>query len=148
MEAALRAGRVDAIPLSEPFWTFAEARGDLRLVSDFLGDAYATLEIAAWFTTREWIERNPGAARLVHEIFREAIRFIEDPANEPRVRDVIARYTSIDSATARRIRLPAFQAHFTLSHLDEVIADMRAHEFLRTPLATRDLLAGSPIEAR
>jgi ABC-type nitrate/sulfonate/bicarbonate transport system substrate-binding protein len=142
MEAALRAGRVDAVPLAEPFWTWAGSRGDLHVISYYLGDAYPDLEIAGWFTLASWQRTDPETAKAVDAAFRDAVDWLLDPANEASARQIIAQYTGTDSTTAMNMAFPTFRRHFTVARLQEMVSDMLAHGFLDAPIVVDSTLLG------
>ena len=144
MEGALRAGSVDAVPLAEPFWTFARGRGDLRVISYFLGEAWPVLEIAGWFTHARFREERPAAAAAVEAAFRDAVEWLRAPENEARARQIIARHTGTDSLTATTMSYPTFRLGFSLDRLRELAADMRAHGFLDRPLDVDSSLFARP----
>jgi NitT/TauT family transport system substrate-binding protein len=148
MEGALRSGSVDAVPLAEPFWTFAGGRGDLHVVSYFLGDAWPVLEIAGWFTLARFREERPEAAAAVEAAFTDAVAWLRDPANEARARQIIAQHTGTDSVTAANMSFPTFRLDFTLERLRELADDMRAHGFLDRPLTVDSSLFAAPARLR
>jgi NitT/TauT family transport system substrate-binding protein len=140
MENALRGGSVDAVPLAEPYWTFAGERGDLKVVSYYLGDAWPVLEIAGWFTLSDWRQQHAQTAAAVEAVFRDAVDWLRQPANEASARQIIGRYTGTDSLTAANMSFPTFQMGFTLERLRELVEDMTAHRFLDRPLVVDSTL--------
>lgn len=133
MESALRTGRVDAVPLVEPYWTRA-AGGEFRILAYPLAEAFADAEIAGWFTLESWRDERPEAARAVDRALREAIAWMEKPENEPQARRIIARYTGTDSLTSARMAYPSFRPGFTPERIRALVLDMVTHGFLEVPV--------------
>jgi len=130
MEPTLKSGQVDAIPVAEPFWSFAVKNGGVRKIADYFGDVYDEIEIASWFATKQWIEQNTTAARNVRDALIEAVTFLSNPANEARVREIIGKYTEIDSAIANKMGLPAFKSQLTINGLGVILNGMIEEGFV------------------
>jgi len=140
MENVLGSNQVDAIAVAEPFWTFAENHGGVRVLAYYYGDVYDSLEVTSWFATRQWIEKNPETAKKVHEVFVNAVSFLQDKKNENKVREIIAKYTQTDVNAARQIRLPSFKPQLTRDGLQRISDGMRAEGFLEKPVVLDNVL--------
>src|SRR5918992_2470115 len=56
MEAALAAGKVDAISVQEPFATAAVQKGTARVLAQPWGEVLPKFLIASWFASDKWIQ--------------------------------------------------------------------------------------------
>src|SRR5262245_23469472 len=58
MEAALSAGKIDAVSIHEPFFTAASQKGDVRVLAQPWGDVLPKFLIASWFASEKWLAKN------------------------------------------------------------------------------------------
>src|SRR5918996_2507349 len=58
MEAALTAGKVDAISVQEPFVTAAVAKAGARVLAHPWSEVLPKFLIASWFASEKWIQKN------------------------------------------------------------------------------------------
>ena len=80
MEAALIAGKVDAISVQEPFATAALEKGKARVLAHPWGDVLPKFLIASWFASDKWIQKNkPTGQAFVRAINRGIDAIQADP---------------------------------------------------------------------
>ena len=109
--AALKAKRVDAIWVVEPFRSQAAAEGFRLLMTPF-EEAAPNYTVAAYFASEEYIQKNPEiVARFVRAMNRSLDYAQEHP---DAVRKVVPTYTKIPEAAVEDMILPTFG-----SQLDE-----------------------------
>lgn len=91
MTAALERGAVDAAMLAEPF--LSTAGTNVRTLGkpyDVLGKRWL---IAGWFSTTNWIAKNPEAARKFAEVMRQTADWAN--ANPARAAAILEKYTKL-----------------------------------------------------
>jgi NitT/TauT family transport system substrate-binding protein len=105
MLAALEAGQVDAVSVTEPFYTIGSAGGAREILTVInLGGERPGFVTDTYFTTEEYLEQNPEVVAA----FRRAIYRANQMANEnpDLVRQVVATYTPIPEEILAQMRLP------------------------------------------
>jgi len=101
----LRGGSVDAVVSTDPFMTRITESGAgyvASYYSTFLPDNNQTIVHAA---KREWVAKNPGAARAFREALVEAAAFMQQPRNDARVRASIGKYTRLPADVLAKIQI-------------------------------------------
>ncbi len=103
--AALKARRVDAIWVVEPFRSQAEGEGFEVLLNPF-EEAAPNYTVANYFSSREYIERNP---EVVARFVRAIDRSLEHSQTHPEdVRKAVLSYTQIPEDVAKGMVLPTW----------------------------------------
>jgi NitT/TauT family transport system substrate-binding protein len=100
---ALDAKRVDAIWVVEPFQTAATKAGHRVLFHPF-EEAAPNFTVATYFTTQEYIERNPEIVERFVRAINKSMDYAEQHPEE--VRDIVTTYTQIPPALAEAMVLP------------------------------------------
>lgn len=101
----LRGGSVDAVVSTDPFMTRITESGAgyvASYYSTFLPDNNQTIVHAA---KREWVAKNPGAARAFREALVEAAAFMQQPRNDAKVRASIGKYTRLPADVLAKIQV-------------------------------------------
>jgi NitT/TauT family transport system substrate-binding protein len=101
----LRGGSVDAVVTADPFMSRITESGAGYVASyygTFLPDGNHTILHAA---KREWVAKNPAAARAFREAVQEAGAFVEQPKNDARVRASIGRYIKLPPEVLAKIQI-------------------------------------------
>jgi NitT/TauT family transport system substrate-binding protein len=91
----LRGGSVDAVVSADPFMSRIIESGAgyvASYYSTFLPENNQTIVHAA---KREWVEKNPAAARSFREALVEAGAFMRQPTNDAKVRAAIGKYIKL-----------------------------------------------------
>jgi ABC-type nitrate/sulfonate/bicarbonate transport system substrate-binding protein len=101
--AALDAKRVDAIWVVEPFQTAATKAGHRVLFHPF-EEAAPDFTVATYFTTQEYIEKNPEIVERFVRAINKSMEYAESHPDE--VRDIVTTYTKIPAALAKEMVLP------------------------------------------
>jgi NitT/TauT family transport system substrate-binding protein len=138
MAAALKAGRVDAISVVEPFVTAAEhSVGAVPAMSQCQGPT-ASLPLAGYFTTQSWLQRYPNTARA----FQRAIEKAQQLANTDHqaVVQILPTYTKLTPQTAALITLDTYPDTLNAAQLQRVADLMYSGGLLKSPLNVSTLL--------
>jgi len=130
MESVLRSKQVDAITVPEPFWTYAEKTGGIKVIGYYFSDAFDRIEIASWYANKKWINENKELAKKLEQVFKKSVKFIENPNNESEFRNILIKYTNIDTTTSTKMRLPKFQNNLSNSFIQKLIKEMKYYNYL------------------
>ncbi|MGH1564513.1 ABC transporter substrate-binding protein [Mumia sp. DW29H23] len=107
--AALAKKQVDAIWVLEPFMSAALADGARVVTYNYL-DMSPKLDIAGYFTTKQYIQENKDLVERFTRAMNKSLDYAGD--NEQEVRDIVGTYTKIDEATRAKMVLPVFRSEF------------------------------------
>ncbi|MDM0078745.1 ABC transporter substrate-binding protein [Variovorax sp. J2P1-59] len=91
----LRGGSLDAVVTADPFMARIIASGAgyvASYYSTFLPDGLPTLVFTA---RRDWVQKNPAAAKAFQGGIAEAAAFINNPKNNAKVREHIGKYIKL-----------------------------------------------------
>jgi NitT/TauT family transport system substrate-binding protein len=111
--AALKAGRVDAAGVVEPFFSAAKADGGTALASLSRGQ-YMGAIVAA----EKWVEEEPETVRRFQEAWAETLKFSVD--NPDAVRAALTSGLKIPKAVAGKMTLPIWQETIDEAKVEEV----------------------------
>lgn len=91
----LRGGSLDAVVTADPFMSRITDSGAgyvASYYSTFLAEGNHTIIHTA---KREWVQKNPAAAKAFREAVQEAAAFMQQPKNDPAVRAAIGKYIKL-----------------------------------------------------
>lgn len=140
MLGALESGQVDAVSVTEPFYTIGMASGAREILTVInLGGERPGFVTDTYFTTEEYLEEN---AEVV-DAFRRAIYRANALANSnpDLVREVVATYTPIPPEIIEQMRLPYWPDEpISEEDVDLMISLMQDYDILSGPAPTYEEL--------
>jgi NitT/TauT family transport system substrate-binding protein len=138
MEAALSAGKVDAISVHEPFATAAIEKGNVRLLAQPWGDVLPKFLIASWFASEKWIAKNRGTAQAFVRAIDRGIDAIQaDPQGS---RAAMVKWAGLSPELAGKIGLPVFEKGISEKDIQTTIDLTRKYK-----LISKDIKASSVV---
>lgn len=138
MAAALKAGRVDAISVVEPFLSGAEHNLGARQVMSECSGPTADFPLSGYFATSAWTAKYPRTARAFQQAMAKAQALAgSDPAA---VRQILPTYTKITAQAAQHINLNSFPATTDVGQLQRVANLMQSGGVLTSRLNVQSLL--------
>src|ERR1039458_7889979 len=138
MATALKAGRVNAISVVEPFLSGAEhSIGARQVMSDCSGPT-AALPLSGYFATRAWTQKYPRTARAFQRAMDRAQAFANsDPAA---VKQILPTYTKITAQAAGGIHLGSFPVTLAAAQLQRVADLMHSGGLLASAFNVQPML--------
>lgn len=138
MPAQLAAGTVDAIVVSEPFVTVAKDEGNVNVLSNY---ALATddLTVATYFTTEEYMAKEPETVQAFRDAVREAQEFATN--NPDKVRQVLTEYTKMTEDVAGRVVLSKYPSVVNADAVAEVAKMAETDGLIKDAKKVSDLVA-------
>jgi NitT/TauT family transport system substrate-binding protein len=118
MSAALKAHRIDAAYLAEPYLSQAEVQIGGEALIDVNGGATKNFPIDGYVATLSWCQRYPKTAAAVAEAIDRG-QAIAD-TNRPEVESALHKYTSINKQTAAIMALGNFPTDVNAVRLQRV----------------------------
>jgi NitT/TauT family transport system substrate-binding protein len=139
MEAALVAGKVDAISVQEPFATAAIERGSARVLANPLGEVLPKFLIASWFASEKWLRKNkPMAQAFVRAINRGIDAIHADPEGS---RNSMVKWAGLKPDLAAKIGLPVFEKTLSEKDLQATIDLTAKYKMIRRPFKARGIIS-------
>jgi NitT/TauT family transport system substrate-binding protein len=136
----LRGGSVDAVVSADPFMSRITESGVgyvASYYSTFLPEGNQTIVHAA---KREWVEKNPAAARSFREAVQEAGAFMQQPKNDDRVRASIGRYIKLPPDVLAKAQISPPGPVVTDKQVAYWVGLMKDQEMLKTPIDVAKLV--------
>ena len=137
----LRSGSVDAVVTADPFMSRITDSGAgyvASYYSTFLPEGNHTIVHAA---KREWVAKNPDAARAFREAVQEAGAFIEQPKNDTRVRASIGKYIKLPPEVLAKIQISPPGPLVADKQLAYWVGLMKEQDMLKNSLDVAKLVA-------
>jgi len=136
----LRGGTVDAVVTADPFMSRITESGAgyvASYYSTFLADGNHTIYHAA---KRDWVSRNPAAARSFREAVQEAAAFMQQPKNNEKVRAAIARYIKLPPEVIGKMQISPPGPVVGAPQVNYWLAMMKDQDMLKTSIDAATLL--------
>lgn len=139
MEAALIAGKVDAISVQEPFAAVAARRAETRVLSNPWGDVLPKFVIASWFASEKWIQKN----KTTSEAFVRALNRGIDAARTDRegARAAMIKWAGLNPDMVGKIGIPQFERGINEKDLQVTMDLTYKYKMISKPLKARDVLS-------
>lgn len=115
--AALAKGQVDAAWILEPFLSQALENGG-RVVSWNYVEMDPKLDIAGYFTTSEYIQKNPDLVDSFTQAMKKSLAYAQKHPDE--VRDIVGTYTEMDKQTRETMTLPTWRPEFDRDAMEKL----------------------------
>jgi NitT/TauT family transport system substrate-binding protein len=138
MAAALKAGRVSAISVVEPFLTGAEQMLGAKMVLSQCSGSLASFPLSGYFATASWAQRFPHTAAAFQRAMGKAQAYAD--ANPDAVRQVLPTYTKVTAAAAQHLVLNSFPATLSAAELQRVADLMHTGGVLQSPFSVQPML--------
>jgi NitT/TauT family transport system substrate-binding protein len=138
MAAALKAGRVSAISVVEPFLSGAEQALGAKLVLSQCSGSLASFPLSGYFSTAAWAQQNPRTAAAFQRAMDKAQAYAD--ANPAAVRQVLPTYTKVTAAAAAHLVLNSFPAALSAAQLQRVADLMHTGGVLKSPFTVQPML--------
>jgi NitT/TauT family transport system substrate-binding protein len=139
MGAALKAHRVDAISVVEPYITaYEKTDGAVPVTSQCIAPV-ADYPVSGYFATSSWANANPTALREFQHALDEGQSYAD--ANPAAVRAILPSYTAITAAEAQRVLLGTFPATIDTAALQQLADLMHSQGMISSPLQVSSIVA-------
>ena len=136
----LRGGSIDAVVTADPFMSRITDSGAgyvASYYSTFLAEGNHTIVHAA---KREWVQKNPAAAKAFRESVQEGAAFMQQAKNADAVRAIIGKYIKLPPEVIAKIQISPPGPLVTEKQLDYWVAMMKDQDMLKGPIKVADLL--------
>ena len=137
----LRGGSVDAVVSADPFMSRITESGAgyvASYYSTFLPENNQTIVHAA---KREWVAKNPAAARAFREALVEAAAFMQQPKNDAKVRAAIGKYIKLPPEVLAKVQVSPPGPVVTEKQLAYWTGLMKEQDMLKTNIDVTKLVA-------
>ncbi|MGJ7537116.1 MULTISPECIES: ABC transporter substrate-binding protein [unclassified Variovorax] len=137
----LRGGSVDAVVSADPFMSRITESGAgyvASYYSTFLPENNQTIVHAA---KREWVAKNPVAARAFREALVESGAFMQQPKNDSKVRAAIGKYIKLPPEVLAKVQISPPGPVVTEKQLAYWTGLMKEQDMLKTSIDVAKLVA-------
>ena len=131
MEAALAAGKVDAISVQEPFATAAVQKGTARVLAQPWGEVLPKFLIASWFASDKWIQKNRTTVQAFVRAINRGIDAIH--ADPDASRSSMVKWAGLNPDLAGKIGLPVFEKGLSEPDLQATIDLTAKYKMISRP---------------
>ncbi|QCK85737.1 metal ABC transporter substrate-binding protein [Phreatobacter aquaticus] len=141
MPDILRGGSVDGLITGSPIMERIVQGNIGRVVSYFHTELPAGLPAVIYSTTRAWATKNPALLKAFREGVAEGVAFVNDKANDSRVRAIIGKYIPLPPAVIATAIITRQKADITVEEINYWITIMKEQDMLRgQPVAANVVL--------
>jgi NitT/TauT family transport system substrate-binding protein len=91
MAAAVDRGTVAAAVINEP--SLVASQSCCRVLANNFQSVGNVWQLNAWYSTAEWVAKNPALARKFAQAMREAAQWANNPANHAKSGEILSKYT-------------------------------------------------------
>ena len=139
MGASLERGVIDAATISEPYLTGALDR--VRVFASTYDAIAPRFTISAWFTTADWVKKNPSVAKAFVNAMHDSNLWANKPENHPASGEILAKHTSISADIIPKITRATYGDIFNVALAQPLIdAGAKYHSLTKTAPA-KDMLS-------
>lgn len=131
MADILRGGSVDGLVTGSPIMERIVQTNIGRVVSYFHTELPAGLPAILYSATRSWASANPGPLKAFREGLAEGNAFLDNKANDARVRAIIGKYIPLPPAVLANAIISFQKPSITVQEIDYWITIMKEQEMLR-----------------
>jgi NitT/TauT family transport system substrate-binding protein len=138
MLPALTRGTIAAATLGEPLLSAAisSAARVFGKVFDAIGNEFL---ISDWFSTRDWLGKNPGVAKRAVQVIYETARWANTHHDESAV--ILAKYAKIDVDRIRQMNRCVYATSLQVAMVQPVLDAAFKYQALKTATAASSLIA-------
>lgn len=137
MEGALKANRIDAMSIHEPFVTAAVLRGGAHVIAHNWSEVVPRFMIASFCASEKWIKANKEAAQAFIKAHDRGTDYANGNLGE--VRSVILpKYTGLPADLAPRVVMPSWEKKLLLSDLRPVSELSHQHKFTKRKVTAEE----------
>jgi NitT/TauT family transport system substrate-binding protein len=137
--AALDAGRVDGIMLSNPAYTMALANGKNHVVANIFASIAPRWLVVCWFSTKGWVERNRAVTERFARVYGEAATYCNTHVDE--TLDDLVALTGLDRALCQKMHRTPQTGTVLPSDVQPVIDIAVKYKVLDKPFSARDIIS-------
>ncbi|WP_433253442.1 ABC transporter substrate-binding protein [Streptosporangium sp. CA-135522] len=137
--AALRAGRVDAAWMTEPYISAAKKDLSARLLIDTLTGPTEGLPLDGWAASAAWVSANPKTAAAFQRALGKAQKLAA--ADRTEIDRVVPRYTRIPADVAAKMTLATFSTSLDAARIQRVADLMSEFGLTKTKIDATALVA-------
>jgi NitT/TauT family transport system substrate-binding protein len=138
MVSALKAHKVDAISVVEPFLTGAEASDGAKPVVSSCSGPVNDFPMSGYFATQSWTQQNPNTARAFQTAMFKAQAYAD--ANPQAVTGILPSYIKISAAAATQVPVNDYPSTLNTSDLQRITSLMSSGGLLTSSLNVSSLL--------
>ena len=139
MEAALVAGKIDAISVQEPFAAAAARKPETRVLSNPWGDVLPKFLIASWFGSEKWLQKNKQTGEAFVRAINRGIDAIH--ADKDGARAAMIKWAGLNPDMVGKIGLPLFEKAINEKDVPVTMDLTYKYKMISRPLKASEVLS-------
>jgi NitT/TauT family transport system substrate-binding protein len=139
MEAALVAGKVDAVSIHEPFAAATARRPETRVLANPWGDVLPKFLIASWFGSEKWLQKNRATAEAFVRAINRGIDAIH--AEKDGGRAAMIKWAGLNPDMVGKIGLPEFEKGINEKDVQTTIDLTYKYKMISKSLKAKDVIS-------
>lgn len=143
MSAALRAKRVDAISIVEPFLTDLIASTPVNILAGANVSIQPNLPFATIIMRKEYVEEYPSVVRRFQLALRRTLQYVA--ANPQAIRAVLPTFSGIPSDVAAKVKLGKIQTTLNMSGIQRLADELFEYGFLKKRVNMKKSVIAFPL---
>jgi NitT/TauT family transport system substrate-binding protein len=140
MGTALERGTIAAAALAEPNITVAITRGQARLFARIYDSIGSRLMLAGWFSTTDWVKKNPAVAKAFAAAMHEAALWANNPRNHPRSALILQKEDELPDDVLQSMMRVSYATTFDESTMQPLIDAAAKYKVIPSAIRARDLI--------
>ena len=139
MEAALVAGKIDALSVQEPFAAAAARKPETRVLSNPWGDVLPKFLIASWFGSEKWLQKNKQTGEAFVRAINRGIDAIH--ADKDGARAAMIKWAGLNPDMVGKIGLPLFEKAINEKDVQVTMDLTYKYKMISRPLKASEVLS-------
>lgn len=128
--AALKAGRVDAIGVAEPFLTQAKEDVPLNLLAPLDAGVMPDMPLSLWMTSGRFFAQHPDQVKQFQMGLKESLEYARN--NPAAVRAFIPGFANVEPAVAQKMIMPTWVTSYDPAKVQEIAEIMHEYGIVRS----------------
>lgn len=138
MLLALERGSIDAAEIGPPFLAAAIETGKIRILGDPFAGIGNPILIAGWFTTQEYVARNPTVVQRFSDAVRTATTYTN--THHAETVSLLAEYSHIDPEVIRKMQRTPNATTLNERQIQPAIDMGAKYKYINRAFSAKDLL--------
>jgi NitT/TauT family transport system substrate-binding protein len=143
-QAALEAGRVDGIALTDPAFAAALAGGKTRFVANIYSAISPRYLLGGLVSTTRWVEQNRTAAERFARVIAQTSTYVNGHADET-LADVV-EWSALDRSLLGHMKRTLYTPTLTASEIQPVIDVAARYKVVEKPFSANELISEAAVK--
>jgi len=144
MAAAVEHGTVAAAVINEPALV-AATQSCCRVLANNFASIGNTWQLNVWYSSTDWVAKNPELARKFAQAIREAAQWANQPANHARSGEILSKYTPFPPALLAKMNRATFGETLDPKTMQPLLDAALKYKALRVAVPAQSLISSAAL---